>query len=146
MVDVPLYVALTTAGAGIIGAMIPQVTSVIRDVRQAERDRRERSSVMTRDACVALLRAAGEVRTLTEKIRGYRGDADGMRTRVEGIRSHAEASARAISLGAPAVSVTPSYAVPRVPSSVMKVRSSQPRTHATGRSKSSATEAMISAQ
>ena len=92
MVDVPLYVALITAGAGIIGATIPQVASVIRDVRQAERDRRERFTIMTRDACVALLRAAGEVRTLTESIRSYRGNADGMRARVEEVRSRAEAT------------------------------------------------------
>jgi hypothetical protein len=92
MADVPVYVAIITAGAGIIGAVIPQAAAVIRDVRQAERDRRERSATMTRDACVALLRAAGEVRTLTESIRSYRGDADGMRARVEEVRSRAEAT------------------------------------------------------
>lgn len=75
-----------------MGAAIPQVASVIRDVRQAERDRRERSAAATRDACVGLLRAAGEVRTLTESIRGYRGEADGMRARVEEVRSRAEAT------------------------------------------------------
>jgi hypothetical protein len=96
MADVPAYVAITIAGitavAGIIGAAIPQVTTVIRDVRQAERDRRERSASATRAACVALLRASGEVRTLTEGIRGYRGDANGMRERVEEVRRRAEAT------------------------------------------------------
>jgi hypothetical protein len=92
MADVPAYVAIITAGAGIIGAAIPQAALMIRDVRQAERDRRERSAAMTREVCVALLRAAGEVRTLTESIRSYRGDADGMRARVEEVRSRAEAT------------------------------------------------------
>ena len=92
MADVPAYVAIITAGAGIIGAAIPQVTTVLRDARQAERDRRERSAAMAREACVALLRASGEVRTGTEGIRSYRGPADGMRERVEELRSRAEAT------------------------------------------------------
>ena len=90
MADVPIYVAVITAAAGFIGAVIPQAATVIRDVRQAERDRRERTATATRDACVALLRAAGELRTLTEGIRNYRGDANGMRARVEEARSRAE--------------------------------------------------------
>jgi hypothetical protein len=92
MAGVSIWVAVVTAGAGIIGAAIPQVVSVVRDVRQAERDRRERSATMTRNACVALLRVAGEVRTLTESIRSYRGVADGMRERVEEVRGRAEAT------------------------------------------------------
>jgi hypothetical protein len=104
MTEVPVYVAVITAGAGIIGAAIPQAAVVIRDVRQAERDRRERASAATRDACVELLRAAGELRTLVERIRSYRGDADGMRARVEEVRSQAEATrlhAASVSLHAP---------------------------------------------
>jgi hypothetical protein len=104
MIDVPIYVAIITAAAGIIGAAIPQAVTVIRDVRQAERDRRERSDGATRDACVALLRAAGELRTLTESISSYRGDANGMRARVEEVRSGAEATrlhAASVSLQSP---------------------------------------------
>lgn len=105
MADVPAYVAIITAGAGIIGAAIPQVTTVIRDGRQAERDRRERSASATRDACVALLRASGEVRTLAESIPSYRGEANGMRKRVEEVRGRAEATrvhAAEVSMLAPA--------------------------------------------
>ncbi len=48
---------------------------------------------MARDACVALLRAAGEVRTLTESICSYGGgDATGMMERVEQARSSSEAT------------------------------------------------------
>lgn len=92
MADVPLYVAIVTAGAGIIGAAIPHVTTVIRDTRQAERDRRERLAQALRDVCVDLLRAAGELRTLTENIASYRGDANGMRALVGDVRGHAEAT------------------------------------------------------
>jgi hypothetical protein len=105
MVSVSIWVAVVTAGAGIIGAAIPQVATVIRDVRQAERDRRERSASATRDACVALLRASGEMRTLTESIRSYRGEPNGMRERVEEARRRAEATrvhAAEVSMLAPA--------------------------------------------
>jgi hypothetical protein len=92
MADVPLYVAVITAAAGIIGAAIPQVATVFRDVRQADRDRRERMAAAARDACVELLRSAGELRTLSEGISGYRGDANGMRARVDEVRTRAEAT------------------------------------------------------
>jgi hypothetical protein len=92
MIEVPIYVAVITAGAGLIGALIPQAALVIREVRQADKDRRERFATAVRDACVDLLRAAGELRTLVENIRSYRGDASGMRARVEEVLNHAEAT------------------------------------------------------
>jgi hypothetical protein len=105
MADVPIWVAVIAAGAGIFGAAISQAGVLFRDVRQAERDRRERSATATRNACVALLRASGEVRTLSEGIRGYRGNADGLRERVEGVRKLAESTrvhAAEVSMLAPA--------------------------------------------
>jgi hypothetical protein len=119
MAGVSIWVAVVTAGAGIIGAAIPQVATLIRDVRQAERDRRERAASATRDACVALLRASGEVRTLTEGIRSYRGDADGMRARVEEVRSRAEATrvhAAEVSMLVPARLAEPADQVARAAS------------------------------
>lgn len=92
MADVPIYVAAITAGAGIIGALIPQAVTIMREVRQAERDRRERTLAATREACIALLRTAGELRVLAEGIRSYRGDENGVRARVEEARSLAEAT------------------------------------------------------
>jgi hypothetical protein len=92
MADVPIYVAAITAAAGLIGALIPQAALVIREVRQDEKDRRERFATATRDACVELLRAAGELRTLAENIHYYRGEASGMRARVEEVLNHAEAT------------------------------------------------------
>jgi hypothetical protein len=92
MVDVPIWVAIITALAGIIGAAIPQGAIVIRDVRQAERDRKERSETATREACVALLRAAGELRSLAEGWRSYRGEPTAVLARVAEARSLAEAT------------------------------------------------------
>ncbi len=92
MVDVPIWVAIITALAGILGAAIPQGATVIRDVRQAERDRKERFDTATRDACVALLRAAGELRSLAEGWRSYRGDPTAVLARVAEARGLAEAT------------------------------------------------------
>jgi hypothetical protein len=92
MTDVPIYVAMITAGAGIIGAVVPLSATLIRDVRQAERDRRERYTAAGQAACVELLRAAGELRILTETLGTYRGDANGMRGRVAEVRGKAEAT------------------------------------------------------
>ncbi len=73
MVDVPIYVAIITAAAGIIGAAIPQITSLMRDVRQSERDRLERHSAATRQACLDMLRAASELRTQIANNHEYEG-------------------------------------------------------------------------
>lgn len=89
MADVPLYVAIITALAGVVGAGIPQLAAVARD-RRAERDRRDRISTRTREACIALLSAADELRTLAENLPVYRGDADGMRARAAEARSLAK--------------------------------------------------------
>jgi len=104
MTDVPIYVAVITAGAGIIGSLVPQATILIRDVRQAERDRRERKTTAARAACVELLRAAGELRILAETIGSYRGNADGMRARVAEMQGKSEETrlhAASVSLQAP---------------------------------------------
>jgi hypothetical protein len=92
MVDVPIWVAGITALAGILGAAIPQGAILIRDVRQAKRDRKERFDAATRDACVSLLRAAGELRSLAEGWRGYRGDPTAVLARVAEVRALAEAT------------------------------------------------------
>ena len=110
MADVPIFVAVITAGAGLVGALIPQAALVIREVRQAEKDRRERFATATREACVDLLGAAGDLRTLVENIRSYRGDAGGMRARVEEVLNQAEATrlhAASVSLFVPSRLATP---------------------------------------
>lgn len=110
MADVPIYVAVITAAAGLVGALIPQAALVIREVRQAEKDRRERFATATRAASVELLRVAGELRTLVENIPSYRGDASGMRSRVEEVLNHSEATrlhAASVSLLVPGRLATP---------------------------------------
>jgi hypothetical protein len=86
MADVPVYVAVITAAAGIVGAVIPQAGIVLREVRQAERDRRERSVTAAQTACIDLLRAASSLGTQVENLRDYRGDAGGLRLRLEKVR------------------------------------------------------------
>src|SRR5713226_7571226 len=63
MPDVSIYVAVIAAGAGVLGASIPQVAMFARDARRDERDRRERRAETRRQACLDLLRAGGELRT-----------------------------------------------------------------------------------
>lgn len=98
--DVPVYVAVITGAAGIIGAGIPQASIVLREVRQAGRDRRERSIAAGQSACIDLLRAAGSLGTQIENLRAYRGDAHGLRQRLEQVRKYlAETQLHAASVG-----------------------------------------------
>ena len=91
MANVPIYVAIITAAGVAVGALIPQLDAFIR-ARRAERDRRERSATRTREACIAVLSAADELRTLAENLPVYRGNADGMRARAEEARKLAKAT------------------------------------------------------
>jgi hypothetical protein len=90
MPDVSVYVAVVSAGAGVAGAAIPQIAFVVRDVRQAERDRHERRAEAKRKACLDLLRSAGELRTQVANAAQYHGDEMG--TRLADIRKYAAAA------------------------------------------------------
>jgi hypothetical protein len=79
MSDVSLNVAVVTAAAAVGGAAIPAITVLLRDVRQAERDRRERCAEAKRQACLDLLRAAGELRTRVANTLQDPGDQIGAR-------------------------------------------------------------------
>jgi hypothetical protein len=79
MPDVSIYVALIAAGAGVVGATIPQIAILVRDGRQAERDRRDRGAETRRQACLDLLRAAGELRTRVANAAEYHGTEMGAR-------------------------------------------------------------------
>ncbi|MDX6396010.1 MAG: hypothetical protein QOJ73_7073 [Streptosporangiaceae bacterium] len=74
MPEVSLYVAMVTAAAGVGGAAIPAIAVIMRDVRQAERDRRERTAEAKRQACLGLLSAAGELRARVADNTQYTGD------------------------------------------------------------------------
>ncbi len=79
MTDVSLYVAAITAAAGIGGAAIPAIAVLIRDVKQADRDRRDRQAETKRQACLDLLRAASELRARVANTADYHGDEIGAR-------------------------------------------------------------------
>jgi hypothetical protein len=87
--EVSLYVAVITAGAAVIGAAIPQVPILIRDVRQAGQDRRERHADARRQACLNLLGAAGELQAKVANAGHYHGK--DMRDRLAEIRDCAAA-------------------------------------------------------
>jgi hypothetical protein len=98
MPEVSIYVAIITAAAGVLGAATPQVATLIRDSRQAERDRQERRADAKRQACLELLRAAGDFRTDVANTCHSHGD--GMEARLEGVRAAAETVAlHAVSVG-----------------------------------------------
>ncbi len=90
MPDVSIYVAVITAGAGVAGAGIPHFAIVARDVRLAERDRRERRAAAKRQACLDLLRSAGELRMQVANAAQYHGDEMG--TRLADVRKSAAAA------------------------------------------------------
>jgi hypothetical protein len=72
--EVSLYVAVITAGAAIIGAAISQIPILVRDVRQAGQDRRERHADTRRQACLDLLGAADELQTEVANAGQYHGE------------------------------------------------------------------------
>jgi hypothetical protein len=89
MPDVSIYVAIITAAAGVLGATIPQVAMYRRDTRQAEWDRRDRRAETKRQACLDLLRAAGQLRTRVADAAQYHGDE--MRGKLAAVRKSAAA-------------------------------------------------------
>jgi hypothetical protein len=92
MAEVSIYVAVITAGAGIIGAAIPQVSMVLRDARKDRRDWRDRRAGEVRQACVDLLRATSELRTQIANNRTFQGAPEGMAERLEEVRQYAAAA------------------------------------------------------
>jgi hypothetical protein len=74
MAYVTVYVAVVTGAFTVIGATIPQVSAVIQSGRRAKREERERRESAKRDACVALLRSVGELRTQVANNHDYRGN------------------------------------------------------------------------
>jgi hypothetical protein len=87
--EVSIYVAAITAAAGVLGAAIPQVPVLIRDVRQAAQDRRERHADTRRQACLDLLSAAGDLQTDVANAGQYHGEE--MRDKLAEIRKSAAA-------------------------------------------------------
>jgi hypothetical protein len=87
---VTIYTAAISAAAGLGGATITQYIGVIREGRQVKRDRSERYVEATRQACLSLLQAAGDLRNQVANSTSYRGP--DMRARLEEMRTFAEAA------------------------------------------------------
>ncbi len=100
MADVPLYVALITAGAGIVGALIPQAGIMLNELGRAKRDRLDRSAAAAQNVCIELLGTASGLCVHVENMRSYRGNADGLRSRLEEVRKDlADTQLHAVSVG-----------------------------------------------
>jgi hypothetical protein len=97
MADTTVIVAIVTGTFAIIGATIPQVTTVLQSRRQAESAERQAKDVVRehhlaekRDACTALRRAVGELRNQVASNYDYHGDE--MTERLARVREFAEAA------------------------------------------------------
>lgn len=88
MTNIPIYVAVITAGAGLLGALIPQTWIVFREIKQRDRDRRDRYVAQARDACLDLLRASGALSAHVKNMTTYRGDRNGLCNRLEEARGY----------------------------------------------------------
>jgi hypothetical protein len=73
MADVSIYVAVISALAAILGASVSPLTSAAISAREARGKRREDYAAQVRDESVALLRAAWDLRTMTQNNHEYHG-------------------------------------------------------------------------
>ena len=108
MTDVPIYVAVITAAAGIIGAVVSPFALAYREGRQAKRDRRERHATAKRQACLDLLNAVGQLRTQVANNYEYHGlDMGDRLAEVRKRAADAELAGTAVSLLAPTTLADP---------------------------------------
>jgi hypothetical protein len=98
MADVSIYVALISALAGVTGAAIPQVAIVVRDVRQSDRNRQDHYDDAIRQACLGLLRAVSDLRTLVANVQAHRDDMATWLADVDGLAGEAKLQATEVSL------------------------------------------------
>jgi hypothetical protein len=73
MADVPIYVAVISALAAILGASVTPLTSAAISAREARVKRREDHASQVRAESVSLLRAAWDLRTMTQNNHEYHG-------------------------------------------------------------------------
>jgi hypothetical protein len=105
MADTPIYVAVITASAAILGAAVSAFSIAFQNARNAERDRRQRHEEQqqrhaeeARTACMDLLRAAIDLRNQVENNQDYQGEE--MRSRLAQVRRHAsDAALHAVLIG-----------------------------------------------
>lgn len=97
MADSTVYVAAITGAFTVLGASVPLATSVLQSKRQADSEerrfkdtQRERHRSEIRDACMALRRAVGDLRTQVANNYDYHGEE--MAARLARVREHAQAA------------------------------------------------------
>lgn len=79
MTDVPLYTAVLSASAAVIGAAIPTISIAVQNVLAVRRDRWDRYEAEKRQACVELMQAVESLRTQVANNHDYHGDEMGAR-------------------------------------------------------------------
>jgi len=84
MTEVSIYTAAIAGAAAIGGAAVPSITSMMREVGQAKRERRDRAAAEKRQACLDLLGAAQKLRIKVANAANYHGPEMG--SRLEEIR------------------------------------------------------------
>ena|ERR1700759_3851410 len=100
MADVTIAVALISALAGVVGAGIPQTAIVIRDVRQAARERQAQHDLAVHQACIGLLRAVADLATLVANVQAHRADSATLANWLETVDTQAaEGTLQATELG-----------------------------------------------
>ncbi len=90
MTDSTVLVAIVTGSSTLLAATVPLAAGVMQSTRQAKREQSERFKTAQRDACVALLKASGELRTQVANNHDYHGDE--MSARLALVREHAAAA------------------------------------------------------
>ncbi len=74
MASIPAWVAVVSAAGAVLGAAIAPLAAVYQNTRQARRERETRHETALREACIELLRAAWDLRTMAENNHMYHGD------------------------------------------------------------------------
>ena len=85
MQDVSIYVAIITAGAGLLGAGVAQIPGYARDRREANQARQDSRDDSLRQVCIDLLGAAEKLLADVANAVDYHGDE--MTSRLAGIRT-----------------------------------------------------------
>jgi hypothetical protein len=102
MPDVPLYTAVISGCAAVVGAAIPTAASTIQNILAARRDRQDRHETDQRQACVDLVQAAEYLRTQVADNHDYHGDEMAARlAQVRAFAAQARIQAVRISLAVP---------------------------------------------
>jgi hypothetical protein len=102
MPDVPLYTAVISGCAAVVGAAIPTIANTVQNVLAVRHDRWDRHQADKRQACLELVQAAENLRTQVANNHDYHGNemADRL-AQVRAFAAQARIQAVRLSLAAP---------------------------------------------